>query len=322
MRLRPGHHDACGRPGSVGGEHGRARGIGIAIQSDRLVAHVLRDAGQGLARAAVVRRAVHLVVRDHHRNAHLAADAEALVQRLEHAIGLVAHVRAVQPAELAQRPAHLDHLLGRRSGRRLVVQAGRNADRAGRQSFARQLAHAADLRRAGRPLDVLERDHAQGRVPDQQGTVGRRGSAPELLHIRSEGRKAKPPSLLVQQVQRRCDRLSHAGGRRRQRDAAVAGHHRGHALAHFGRHVRPGQQQPVVVRVRVDEAGGDYFACSVDLDIRARLFQAAEPDDAPVARRRRRPPGAAHRCRRRWCRCGSAGRSAPLMRHLVSASLT
>ena len=111
-------------------------------------------------------------------------------------LGLVAHVRAVEPAELAQRAADLDHLFGRRSGRRLVVEAGRDADRAGAERLARQLAHAPDLRRAGGPLDVVHRDHAQRRVPDEQRAVGRRGfvrAAPRRRRAKV-GKRNQPPS--------------------------------------------------------------------------------------------------------------------------------
>jgi len=90
-------------------------------------------------RTAVVFRPDHLVVRHHHLHAELAADAEGFFQRVGDPVALVAHVRAVEPLARAERTADFDHFLGGRGARRLVVQAGRNADRAGRQRFIDEL---------------------------------------------------------------------------------------------------------------------------------------------------------------------------------------
>ena len=47
----------------------------------------------------------HLVVRDHHRHAQLAADVKGLLQAVHHHVALVAQVRGEDAAVRAQRPA-------------------------------------------------------------------------------------------------------------------------------------------------------------------------------------------------------------------------
>src|SRR5439155_25881692 len=122
-------------------EDGGRGAVGIAVEADLLLAHGLLDDRQRLGRAAVVRLAGQLVVRDYHRHAELAPDAEGLLERIDDAVALVAHVRAVDAFPRRERAAHLDHLLGRRGARRLVVQAGREADRARGERLVHHVSH-------------------------------------------------------------------------------------------------------------------------------------------------------------------------------------
>ena len=276
VRLRPGHQHLRRGPEAARGED-RGRGaVGIAVEADLLRAHGLLDDRQGLGRAAVVRLAGQLVVRDHHRYAELAPDAEGLLERIDDAVALVAHVRAVDAFPRRKRPAHLDHFLGRRGARRLVVQAGREADRARRERLVHHVSHRGYFARRCGLLEIVHRLHAQHRVADEQRAVGGRRLRPQRLDIFLERFEMKPRPFAVHQVKRRRHRLRHAARCRRERHAAVPRHHRGDALAHLRRHVGRREHQPVVVRVRVDEAGRGDPAAGIDLDL-AFLLQFPDP---------------------------------------------
>ena len=117
-------------------------------------------------------------------------------------------------------------------------------------------------------------------VADQQRAVGRRGMRTEFFDICTKGREAKPSAFVVEQVERRGHHALHAARHRRQRDAAVARHHRGHPLAHFRRHLAGGQHQPVIMRVRVDEARCRNFPGRVHLDFGLGPIEPADSRDA------------------------------------------
>src|SRR5579859_6525223 len=111
MRLGPGHERLRSDGGAPEGED-RGRGaIRIAVEPDLLRAHRALDDRERLGGAAMVRRADDLVVRDDDRHAELAPDPEALLERIDDAVALVAHVRAVDAAMPGERPADLDHFL-------------------------------------------------------------------------------------------------------------------------------------------------------------------------------------------------------------------
>jgi hypothetical protein len=200
-------------------------------------------------------RTDYLVVRDHHGDAELAADAEALLQRVDHAGAFVAHVGAIDAVVLRERATHFDHFLGRRRPRWLVIQACRDAYGASLERLLRHGLHPADFTRTRRTLNIVHGLRAQHGVSHKQHAVRRGRARLQLLDVGGEGGKAEPSAGIVEQIDRRQDRRFHASRRRRKRDAAVAGDHRGHALAHLGGHVGRGKHQPVVVGVGVDEAG-------------------------------------------------------------------
>ena len=71
------------------------------------------------------------------------------------------------------------------------------------------------------------------------------------------------------------------GDDRREREPAVAGHHARDAVEIGGARLRVPEELGVVVRMGVDEAGGDYQAAGVDF--LSRFFgDFADRDDAPV----------------------------------------
>ena len=74
-----------------------------------------------------------------------------------------------------------------------------------------------------------------------------------------------------------------SGPDRRDREAAVAGDHRGDAVERRRREVRVPEHLGVVVRVDVDEPGRDDVAGRVELAVAVEAL--ADPDDAPVVDR-------------------------------------
>ena len=93
----------------------------------------------------------------------------------------------------------------------------------------------------------------------ERAKVARKSLADELLEL-------KRVQALVALVRPALPALARPAGRRegRQRHAAVAGDHRGHALAGLGRHAGLGQDQAVVVGMHVDEPGSQRQPRAVD----------------------------------------------------------
>jgi hypothetical protein len=118
-------------------------------------------------------------------------------------------------------------------------------------------------------------------VADQRRAVDRRrldGQPREVVGERVEALRL----AVGDQVQRRHRR---AVAERRQADAAVADHHRGDALARLRRHRRIGEQQPVVVRVHVDEARRDGAAVAGRPRLGIGRVEAADGGDAAAGER-------------------------------------
>ena len=114
---------------------------------------------------------------------------------------------------------------------------------------------------------------------EEPGVGGRRGRI-ERRHVVGEAGIAEVGGP-AQQVERRWRWA--AGSERREAHPAVAGDHRGDALARLGRHVAVDQQQVVVVSVGVDEARGNDASGGVDGSRGLRAGQVADGGDA-VAR--------------------------------------
>ena len=129
------------------GQRTAARRVGIHVECDVGsfgVRHV--DPREGIAHPPPVLWTRGLVVRDLHRAAHLATDAERLLDGVEEPIGLVAHVGGVDSAALAKRLGERDHLLGRAVTARPVDEPGRESAGA---LLERLLDPAAHLRELG-----------------------------------------------------------------------------------------------------------------------------------------------------------------------------
>ena len=267
QRFGPGDNDAGGGGGAVRRQDGGTGGVGVTVKAHRLLRHALFDEGECFGGATVVGLPDHLVVRDHHRHAHFAADAKGLLERVHHTIRFIAHVGAIKPAKFLQRPAGFDHLFGRRGNRRFVEQAGGNPDRARGEGIVHQCAHAGDLGRVRRQAQVVHGRDAQGGVPDKQRAIGGGRLCAQGGDVFGECLEMKPAALVIEQIERRGHRLRNGTRHGRKRNTAIAGDDRGDALADFGRHVRPGQHQAVIVGMRVDETGRGDASAQIDFDI-------------------------------------------------------
>ena len=82
-------------------------------------------------------------------HAGLAADPDRFAHGVEQSRGLVAHVSRVDSAGRGHVAGQFDHLFGGAMPARLINQPGGEADRAGLEPFAHQLAHRALLVRVG-----------------------------------------------------------------------------------------------------------------------------------------------------------------------------
>ena len=160
----------------------------------------------------MVRRADDLVVRDHDRHAELAPDAEALLERVEHPVAFVAHVRAVEPPCFAQRPADLDDFLGRR-GRAPARSRGRSRRRSrpAARASSHHLPHRTGSHRRAAP--ARRRPWSQRAASSARPAARRwwrRAASRSVARTRRRCRKRNQLAFVVEQVERRRDRRAHA----------------------------------------------------------------------------------------------------------------
>ena len=261
VRLGPGDDHALRLLHHLREQHRGACGVGVDVEADGLGLAGLLDQRERVAAPPEVLAAGALVVGDDDAGAGAAADLEGLLHRLLDAVVLVAHVGDVEAAGGASDLRHRCHLVG---GRRLVGavdEPGAEAEGAGRHPLGESFAHGVDLAGRRRAIHVVHGVEAKRRMADQQTGIGGRRRLVERRHVVGKARIAKVGGR-AQQVERRRHRA--AGSERRKADPAVAGDHRGDALAGLGRHVGIDQQQVVVVGVGVDEAGRDDALGRVD----------------------------------------------------------
>ena len=219
-----------------------------------------------------------LVVRQHQRRIDGAAHGQRLAQRVVDGIALVADVHGDEAGAVAQRLGHGDQLVGGGGACRRVVHAGGQADGAVGQRVGQPRAHGVGLGRRGGTVQVGHAADAQRGVAHQRGGIHRRPGRLHRGQVVTKARKAE--GIGAHQVQRRRRRVGH---QRRQADAAVAGDHRRHALHQLGVCRRVLQQQRVVVRVGVDEAGRDDQAAGVDVAAGGLACQRAHGGDGVAA---------------------------------------
>ena len=170
-------------------------------------------------------------------------------------------MRRVDRASFGQRLRQAHHFFGGRRKGVGVGKACRQAERAVGKRLAQLRAHAFNLASGGGAVETVQMVIAQCRVADQRGNVHRRLRVFDGFHVRREGRVRKRAGR-SQQVHRIGRVALERGGRRA--DAAVAHDHRRNALRHLAQHVGRADHVGVVVRMHVDEAGGEDAAFASD----------------------------------------------------------
>ena len=152
VRFARGNQHPPAQHGRVGVDHGRAGVVGVAVQTDALVAHVIADQGQGHTGSALVVLTANFVVRDHHRDIQRAADFKGFMQGREDVVALVTHVGGVERLSSRQGAPHFNQLgHGRMAGRRVERAAG-HANCTRLQGLFQQVLHAGDFIRRGRAV--------------------------------------------------------------------------------------------------------------------------------------------------------------------------
>ena len=218
-------------------------------------------------------------MRDDDGDVGRSSDLDGLVHRLDQLRGFVAHVGGVNAAILVQRLAERDHLIGRRRVGRRIVEAGRQADGAVIERGFERSPHRADLGWGRRAVEPVHGAGAQGGVADLARRIERGRVAVQRRQIAFEARE-KLLRLSPDDVERR--RRIAVDRQRREADAAIAGDHRGDALADLAFHQRIAQQRAVVVGVGVDEPGRQRQAVGLDFASAFQFRQIAHRDDAIV----------------------------------------
>jgi hypothetical protein len=133
-------------------------------------------------------------MRDLQRAAGAARDGDRLVDRLEQAVVLVAHVGRVGKPELRQRLAELDQLFARRERAGRVLEPRGDAARAVGERLFHQRAHARELGRRRRSIRVADDDSANRAEAHHRRDVHRRLQTAERG---PQVREAHEPALVV-----------------------------------------------------------------------------------------------------------------------------
>ena len=275
-RLRPGDQDARCVFQTFGAQDRRGGDIGIGVETDFLLLDCRGDFRQGFGGTSEIAHPGRLVVRDDDRHLRRLADMKALVEAVEHMLGLVTHMRRVDGAGRPQQLGERLDLLGRRMRGRRIVEPGRQADRPGAERFDKALLHAGDLVGAGRPVELGHRAGAQRGMADQRGGVDDRWRAVERVEIIDESGIGVIGDV-AEQVERWRGWVLE--GQRREADAAIAGNDGGDPLARLCRHIG-GEERPVVMRVDIDKPGRDDKPRRIDLARARTLRHLADRRDA------------------------------------------
>ena len=269
------------------------------------------DSGRPLARASCSTRSNSASKRS--RPAHQVEIAD----HLHHAV--------LQPVEGADDAGQLGGvgLAGRgvlaRGGAVVVAASGGKAGRAGLQRLAHQRAHGGDvLGRGGWRRPARARPSppcAPGRAapaPGSPGCAACASSASMYCGKLSQSKRTPSASATpgmsstpsIRSIRSACLALA----QRREADAAVAHHQRGHAMVDAGREGLVPAGLAVVVGVDVDEAGREPGAGGVDALVRG-AGDAAHLDDAAVLHADVGADRAARPCHRPPWRLRSANRA-------------
>ena len=257
-------------------------GVGVLVQRDAHAAvDGLVDEAQRLPRRAPVALAAHLVVRDDQRHVRGLCDGDGLSDGLDYVVGLAAHVRGVDAAVGADDLAQLDELLDVGIDAGHVDEPGAQAQAAVLHRVAQARLHQRQLIGGGLAVGAPHHRHAQHAVPLQEGVVARLGLG---VGVRQKGAKVAEALDVLEVLrahllgEKAADlgvvRVGHGKGR----GAALPRDLGGDALRDLAHreHLRIQADEAVVVRMAVDEPGGERQPCRVDHG--ARLVAGVECD--------------------------------------------
>ena len=258
-------------------QHRGACGVGIDVEADGLALAGLVEQRERIAAPPEVPAPGALVVGDDDVRAGAAADLEGFLHRLLDAVVLVAHVGDVEAAGGARHLGHRRHLVGARRLVGAVDEPGAEAQGPGLHPLGEAVPHGVDLAGRRRAVHVVHGVQAERRMADEEPGIGGRWGRVEGCDVAGEAGIAEV-GRPAEQVERRRHRAPRP--ERREAHPAVAGDHRGDALAGLGRHVAVDQQQVVVVGVGVDEARRDDAPGGVDGPRGLRAGEVADGSDA------------------------------------------
>ena len=227
-------------------------------------------------------------------NARPPGDVDAVPVGRDGGHPVVAVVRRVVAARLAEHRQELDELVVGRVHARCVGEPGGEADCSVLDALPHEPLHLGELGVGGRAVVTSHRDHANGRVGNEHRRVDA-DAAIEPVEVLGDA----PPApvelrwIVVPARELESHLREHLVGDRCVRETVLADHVAGDALVHLHLVRRVGEQLDVRVRVHVGEAGTDDQAGRVDLP-RPAFGHVADLHDAVAADTDVRPePGVA-----------------------------
>ena len=208
--------------------------IGVERDLDPVVARLV-DHREQLGCAALVDLVAEVRMREVQRHARAARDLDAVGVGLQRALPVVAVVRRVVAAVLADDLEQRDDLVVVGVHPRRVGQAGREADRALLERLGQQPLHVRELVGGGRAVVGAHRDHPDRPVRREVGGVDRDPVGVEPVEVLAD----RPPApveagrILVPGGELPAQLLEHLVGDRRVAEAVLADHVERHALLHL-----------------------------------------------------------------------------------------
>ena len=290
-------HAALQRPGREQAGHRRAaRNVGVDVGGHANAAFpCCLDHVQRPFHLAPVLAPGRLQVGYLHGNARFLADSQRLGDGLLEGAALAAHVRRVEAAGL------LGHLRqGHELGRVAVASGGVDQTRGQAEGavvhrLADEALHAHQFVGARRPVGKSHDGDAHGAVADERHQVHGAALIADALVVFAQPLPS-PGQVGVQKADVFLQQIKRLRRHRRRREAAVADHLGGDALAHLAVGARRAQQRKVRMGVRVDEPRRHDAAAGVDAARRVAFQGGGHRGDTPAADADvgcdARPPGA------------------------------
>ena len=256
------------------------RGVSISVSGNISTRGASRiDLGDNLGHASPIIFPGNFNVPDLHRDAGFAADAQRLVDGVEHRIAFVAHVRRINAPELSGFGGERDQLLCLSVRSRSIFQRRGNANRAVFHGVAHQRLHLFELFSRGLLVFFSEHDCADG----CRAHVTRKVNAHALFFqprkILAEGPPVRRDFVVVVT---RASTLDERISERRNRIAFARDLSR-YPLINFRGKTRVDQNRHFRLAEQVDETGRNHFASRINRALAGRGCEIADGRDSPVA---------------------------------------